>query len=86
MVKNRIETTEDWICKSRDRYKSSEKAEEKPKGIKTKREATIDIKTKRRNQTNETKARMEKEEDTPELMGSLSLYIEKVPFYLSQIN
>lgn len=86
MVKNRTETTEDWICKRGDRYKSSDKAEEKPKGLKTKGETTVDIETRRRNQTDETKARIAEEEDTSELTGSLSLYVQMVPFYLSQIN
>lgn len=49
MVTDRIETTEDWICNCGDRPKSSEKAEEKPKGIKTKGEATADIEVQRRN-------------------------------------
>lgn len=86
MVKHRTETTEDWIRKRGDRHESSDKAEEKPKGIKTKGETTVDMETKRRNQTDETKARIAKEEDTHELTGSLSLCIQMVPFYLSQIN
>lgn len=66
MVTDRIETTEDWICNCGDRPKSSEKAEEKPKGIKTKGEATADIEVQRRNWANETKAKIKKEDDTPD--------------------
>ena len=66
MVMDRTETTEDWICKCGHRPKSSEKAEEKPKGIKTKGETTVDIEVQRRNRANEIKARIKKEDDTPD--------------------
>lgn len=60
-----------------DRYeKFSENAEEKPKErIKTKGDTVMDIEAQRRNKTNETKAGMKENDNTPRLLKSLSLYI-----------
>ena len=66
MLMDRMETTEDWIYKCGDRPKSSEKAEEKPKGINANRETTVDVEAQRRNWANETKARVKKGDDTPD--------------------
>ena len=69
MLMDRIETTEDWICKYGDRPKSSEKAEEKPKGVNANGETTVDEETEQMKQKQESKKEMIL------LMGSLSLNI-----------
>ena len=67
MVMDRMETTEDWIYKCGDRPKSSEKAEEKPKGINANGKTTVDEETEQMKQKQESKKEMIL------LMGSLSL-------------